>query len=358
MLAQQIIRRIVLLSAVGVLSGCSLAPGMYIDEERDTGFSIIPITAEVTVEQARRQERTAAAREPAALRRDLADYKYRVGPRDVLTVTVWDHPELTIPAGEFRSAEAAGHVVNHDGTIFFPYVGVMQVAGKTIDQIRVQLAKRLAVYIKNPQLDVRVAAFRSQKVHVIGEVKTPSILPVTDIPLTALQAINMVGGVTPEADLQRVSVTRNGSVESLDVRALYDQGDVSQNLLLQDGDVLHVPDRSGNQVFVLGEVSKPASYLMHKGRMTLAEVLGEAQGFDKLTADPSRIYVIRGRAGQPSIYRLNAASPDALLLATHFPLQPQDVVFVSSTEISRWNRVMLQILPTVQGLSELKDLTD
>ena len=244
-----------------------------------------------------------------------------------------------------------------DGTIFFPYVGVVDVAGKTLEQIRQVLTERIKTYINNPQLDVRVAAFRSQKVQVMGEVTKPSVLPITDIPLTALDAINQVGGATKDADLEHVTLTRNGHVSTLNIQALYDYGDMTQNILLQNGDILQVSDKSLNQVFILGEVQKPASYLMNKGRMSLAEAVGATGGFNETTVNPSRIYVIRGEYDKPKIYRLDASSPDALLLATQFPLKPKDVVYVASTDIARWNRIIQQILPTIQTLWQTKVLT-
>src|SRR5438067_1157722 len=89
---------------------------------------------------------------------------------------------------------------------------------------------------------------------------------------------------------------------------------------------------------------------MVKRRMTLAEAIGDSGGFDLSAANAGRIYVIRSDYSAPSIYRLDASSADALLLATEFQLKPKDIVLVSTNELSRFNRIMTQILPTVQVL--------
>ncbi|MDQ3262283.1 MAG: polysaccharide export protein [Myxococcota bacterium] len=326
--------------------GAAVERGKKADEK----FQIIPITSEVLTKQAEATAKHQKPRLEDPLAQLAANYEYKVRPHDVLTVIVWDHPELTIPAGEFRSEAATGNPVAADGTMFYPYVGTLEVAGKSLRQIRELVVERLAKYITKPQLDVKVAAFRSQKVQVSGEVMAPSTIPITDVPMRALEAINLAKGFSPEANLQDVTLTRQGKVYSLDLLALQERGDVSQNWLLQDGDVLHVPDRSRNRVYVMGEVKKPSARLMIKGRMTLADALGEAEGVDPLTSNPGRIYVIRGAFESPAIYRLDANSPDALLLAIQFQLKPHDVVYVSTYELTRWNRIMTQILPTVQAL--------
>jgi polysaccharide biosynthesis/export protein len=212
--------------------------------------------------------------------------------------------------------------------------------------------------IERPQLDVRVVGFRGQKVQVTGEVVAPGSIPVTDVPLRVQDAIAQARGVTLEADQRALTLSRGGKTFTLDLQAMYEQGDLSQNWLLQDGDVLNIPDRSHNKVFVLGEVLRPSSRVMVKGRMTLAEAIGDSEGFNPVSSNPSKIYVIRGSFDRPSIYKLDAQSPDALLLATQFQLRPRDVVFISPHNLTRWNRIITQIQPTVQLLWQAIDIGD
>ncbi|MDX1655144.1 MAG: SLBB domain-containing protein, partial [Candidatus Competibacteraceae bacterium] len=238
-----------------------------------------------------------------------------------------------------------------------PYVGSIDVEGMTVDQLRRLLTRRLSTYIENPQLDVRVAAYRSKRAYVTGEVAAPGIQPITDVPMTVTEAINRAGGLTGQADLRNASLTRDGQVYPIDLLALFEQGDMSQDFLLREGDILTVPDvnRSQNKIFVLGEVLEPSSRLINRGRMSLTEALGDVGGVDPLTSNPGRIYVIRtglGPEARPEIYHLNARSPAALLLADRFELQPRDVVYVDTAEVSRWNRVITQILPTAQTLNQ------
>jgi polysaccharide export outer membrane protein len=239
--------------------------------------------------------------------------------------------------------------------MFYPHVGVVEVAGKTLPEIRAILTQRLRKYVEKPQLDVRVAAFRGKRVQVTGDVVKPTTQPITDVPLRVQDAIAAAGGLGPAAWSRGVTLTRAGQVHRLDLQALYDQGDLSQNWLLEDGDVLHVPSREENKVFVMGEVRQQASRVMARGRMSLAEALGDSNGLDPVTSS-GEIWVFRGTYEKPRVYKLDATSPDALLLAVQFQLEPHDVVYVATYGLTSWNRVITQILPTVQGIWQLADI--
>lgn len=228
-------------------AGCSLVPGSHIPLSlNDQNYpidieqhaAIYPITPALIG-----QLKKASVQSPRVAQltaEQSSTYDYRVQPGDVLNITVWDHPELTIPAGGERSAREAGNWVHADGTIFYPYIGEVKVAGLGVTEIREILRERLADYIQSPQVDVTIAAFRSQSVYVTGEVQRPGMQPITNVPLTLLGATAQAGGVTDEADWTNVSVTRDGHTTSYSLRDLYQRGRISQNVQLRPNDIVHV----------------------------------------------------------------------------------------------------------------------
>lgn len=122
-------------------------------------------------------------------------YVYHIGPYDILNIIVWNHPELTTPTNQVSTPSENGILVDEEGYIFFPFAGKVKVSGLTLDQARIVIEQRLTEYIRDPQLSVRVADFRSQQVQILGEVVKPGLIPVTDKPLSVMEAISTVGGV-------------------------------------------------------------------------------------------------------------------------------------------------------------------
>jgi polysaccharide export outer membrane protein len=285
---------------------------------------------------------------PASFRSISEPWVYLVGPQDELRVTVFDHPELTNPSG--IANELVGRVVNSDGKFFFPYVGQVQGAGRTVQEIQQTLAQGLTRVLKTPQVDVAVLKFRSQRVVVSGEVRTPSTVPITDVAPTLSEFISQAGGFNLEADLSNITVTRAGATTRVDMYAYYYEGMLDQNFLLQNGDVVNIPERRYNKVFVLGEVGRPNSLSMPRGRLSLAEALSDSGGVNPFSANAGQIYVIRSEGSKPQIYHLDAASPAAMLLAEQFDMRTRDVVYVDAVGVARWARVVNNILPTAEFL--------
>ncbi len=373
--------------AATMLSACnSLAPGLHLDDS-DFSYSkdvsegetpeitIVTITPEVIAEQLVLPvaEETTSANAVAELSSNGQGYDYRVAAGDVLAINIWGRPELSTPlqpadqtaslalgADSGLAAAQPGHVITQDGSIYFPFAGEIKVTGMTLREVRRSITSVLSEYIRNPQLDVRVQSFRSQNALVTGPgVVKPGLVPITDVPLSVLDAIGKAGGMTPEANASAVKLTRDAKNAEVDVAAMDKKADYSQNWILRAGDVVYVPSNRDQRVYVMGEVNRQAAVPMQNGRLSLADALADTGGLNPLASDARRLYIIRDGAtpGTPKVFHLNARSPEALLLSTQFALLPRDVVYVSSASVTRFNRLFSQILPSLSFVRDLERLT-
>lgn len=345
----------VALLTLGLLSGCALAPGSHMDYESESisfneKIEIMPITQSLVADYQPMPLPRATAM-PAALRSELEDYEYQIGVGDVLDIIVYDHPELTIPAGAERSAAEAGNRVRNDGTIFYPYIGRVKVAGRTLDETRSLLTRQLSSYITDPQLDVRLAGFNSKKVYISGAVSQPGTLPITSVPLTIIDAISQAGGALVNANWHNVVLTRDGDEIPISLYALLRRGDLRENRLMRNGDILYVPTSENQAVAIMGQIRNPGSIQLGSERLSLTGALARAGGIIETTAEPSGIFVIRGEEvgaeKLATVYQLDVRNAVAFTLGNQFILQPQDVIYVTTAPIARWNRVISLLLPTV-----------
>jgi polysaccharide export outer membrane protein len=279
---------------------------------------------------------------------------YKVGSGDVLFIYVYGETER-LSAALARGAAinpVFEKIVRDDGTIFYPNAGILKVSGKTVEEIRLLLTDALSDVLNNPQIDVSVTEFKSQKIVVSGSFESVGTVPITSVPMTLNQVLanaNPFGenGLRPLGDLTSVKFTRDGFTYDIDIEYLSRKSQIQNYIYLKDGDVIHMPDNSLNQVHVLGEASNPISINISRKNIPLSVALAQARGLNQSTAKGKEVYILRNKdnQGNPRIFKTDMSSPSGYLLASEFNLQSKDIVFISTAGVTSWSRFINQVLP-------------
>jgi polysaccharide export outer membrane protein len=217
-----------------------------------------------------------------------AQTDYSVGPQDVLTITVFGEPDLS-----------GKYTVEQDGTFTFPQIGRVKAGGLTLRALEQELKKQLADgFLRNPQVAVAIENYRSQRILILGEVKSPGEYQLAG-EMTLLAALARAGSTTPSAGHEalvvraprRTSTSGDDAepeilrIDLIDLQA----GNMSLNLKLVDGDTVNVP--KAQSVFVSGEVKNAGAFAVEPG-MTVLQVLTLAGGLSDRGAD-GRIKILR-----------------------------------------------------------------
>jgi polysaccharide export outer membrane protein len=162
---------------------------------------------------------------------DLATY--RVGPEDLLEISVWREDTLKKEV-----------LVRPDGGMSYPLIGDVQAAGKTVLELRQEIAKRLERFIPEPAVSVAILKVGSQRVYVIGKVNKPGEFAIGRY-VDVLQALSMAGGLTPFADGNDIRVMRREGDRQVVLPFEYGRvvrgQKLEQNIQLRGGDVVVVP---------------------------------------------------------------------------------------------------------------------
>jgi polysaccharide export outer membrane protein len=278
-----------------------------------------------------------------------APQEYRVGPKDVLRVTVWGHEDLSRQV-----------VIGADGTFQFPLIGDVKAGGLTPGAVEAVLRDLLGKdYLVNPQVSVAVQEYRSQRVFVLGEVEKPGTYALTG-QTTLLDILSQAGGPRKEAGRQTVVVrfpssdgpVVPGAAGSVTLRAnlkrLLD-GEASENIALQNGDTVYVPKLTS--FFVLGEVQRQGAYAMEKETSAL-EAVTLAGGFSERAA-PSGAKILRkgpdGAQESIDIDLSNARAREVYLAEGDTLLVPRGNSFFVSGEVRKPGAYQLEKSTTAFG---------
>jgi len=274
--------------------------------------------------------------------------EYRIGPEDVLQISVWQHPELD-----------ARVRVSASGKITFSPVGEMEVQGLTTSELSKRLAERLRIYTRELcQVTVTVVEFNSKKVYVLGQVANPGAYSFERIP-GLWEVLRRAGGPTGEASLSNIKlVTKRGGISTtmiVDLQRAIQEGRLDQLPTLRPGDTVIVPEKTMQKaqpkISVMGAVARPGMYEV-PGSIRLTEALMLAGGPTE-RALLKKVKLIKSAGGRSYSVLVNYQDYLKKGVTSQNPLvDPGDEVFVPSRSFS-WgittNRIstVLQISATI-----------
>ena len=283
---------------------------------------------------------------------------YQIGPNDELKINVIGVEELQTEAR-----------VSASGSIVIPHVGRLYVSGLTPTELEERVAHELTSrsLVRDPQVAITVAEYNSQPIYVLGAVEQPGQYMLTRS-MSVVDAITMAGGLMQEHTGQYILVRRgtgkmrdaNDEAEyegepvfRINIKRLLEEGDVSQDIALQGGDVVQVPARKVEMFYVIGEVAHPGAFEFkgdQEGSMLATRALGWAGGAAK-TADLDKAILIRNTDGG----RQEIALDFKKILkgkAADSAMQADDIIFVPGSTFKTITSGLLTVLPsTLSGIA-------
>lgn len=195
---------------------------------------------------------------------------YVLGPNDVLEIKLWGYPELTTST-----------VVQPDGMISLPLNGQIKAAGKTLIELREEIAdelKKILTSLGKDQVSLTLINFGAINISVLGEVKAPGIYPLSGR-VDVLKAISAASGLTDKAGLVNATIIKNDQTTiSVDLEKLLLQNDLTQNYLLESGDSLYIPKAfTITNISIAGEVNSPGLYSL-EGKVDVLKAISACKG--------------------------------------------------------------------------------
>lgn len=240
---------------------------------------------------------------------------YVIGAEDVLQISVWGNPELSITAVPVRP----------DGKVSAPLVGDVQASGLTPNQLQEKLAEKIKEFVQNPHVTVIVSGINSYKVYAMGNgVRSGAVSLKTSTTLLQFLAI---AGLTERADLQNAYLLRNKERIGVDFYKLWVKGDISQSVLLVPGDIIFVPDDFEKRINLVGQVRTP-QVINYKEGLTVVDVVLIAGGVTEFASANSTVVM---RKSGKEIKEIKVRLNDVLKkgdISQNVVLLPGDTVIV------------------------------
>ena len=264
-------------------------------------------------------------------------YAYALGSADTISINLTDTDDID-----------GSYIIGPDGNIDLPFIGKVNVEDLTLTETKNKLIFVLKKYYKNYDLQIKIEEFNSSKVYILGAVKNQLTINLNQKPIKLIDAAIQANYNPNSADKNygnKGLLRRDNQVYKIDINKIFQSTDTKENFYLKKNDVLFV-DRNSEALHIFGEVTKPGVYFPNMD-YSLTELISSA-GMNKLTANASKVYVIREDYNsflKINVFKLDIRNPINLVLGKRFILQPKDIVFIPSTNLVKWNRVISLLTP-------------
>jgi polysaccharide export outer membrane protein len=263
-------------------------------------------------------------------------YTYVLGPDD--QITIWALGVTEIDGKPIR--------IGPGGQIDLPLIGLVEVSGLTVEQLKAHLLLRLKDYVREPQVTVSVLEMRSQPVSILGPVKNPGV-HLLHGNKTLVEVLALAGGLQPEAG-PIIKITRRlawgpiplpgatedptgtFSVAEMSLKAVMESGNPEYNIVMRPHDVVSIPKAS--MVYVMGEVSRPGGYaLSERETMSVLQTLSLAGGINRGAAH-KRARILRVAPGARERQEILVDLEKMLAgNSADMSLQPEDILFIPNS---------------------------
>lgn len=294
-----------------------------------------------------------------------------IGLGDIVEISVWEAPPALLFGGSTstsgsmpgtsKSNALPEQMVGQDGTVNVPFVGQVQVAGRTTQQVQSLITSRLHGIANDPQILVRVIKNNTSNVTIIGDVASSTRMPLTPRGERLLDALAAGGGVRQPIDKVTLQLTRNNIVAELPLQTII--RDPKQNIRLQSGDVVTALFQPLSFT-VLGALDKNQEINYEAQGISLAQAMARAGGLQDNRSDARGVFIFRYESPNallepkstltttpegkvPVIYRINLKDPKSFFIAQNFPIHNKDVLYVSNASGADLQKFLNIVLGTI-----------
>ncbi len=268
---------------------------------------------------------------------DENEYYYTIGPGDVINVSITDIDDIN-----------GSYTISPKGDVTIPYAGQVVIDGKTKEEAQSFINEVLKTFYQEPETIVKIEQYNSSYVYITGAINRPLSILLSEQPLKVLDALIRAGYIKDQKSYMKTALLRRGDeVFEIDLFELLNKNNTDLDVYLRKDDVLHVSESDTDQAYAFGEFTTSGPISVYKD-LTLTELLA-TKGINKATAKTKNIYVMRENLNKflyIDIFTIDLNNPAAFIAANNFYILPNDIVFIPSTKLVKWNNVISLLTPS------------